>query len=436
LQIAQQNAEAANKAKSAFLATMSHEIRTPLNAIIGLAHVLRAKQPNQEQDGFLQKIELSGKHLLFIINDILDFSKIEADRLILEKSDFSLESTIKNLHHMLDETARKKGLRLNVDLTAIPDWLCGDPARLHQVLLNFISNAIKFTEQGQVTLRITQAALETDSVTLLFEIIDTGIGISPENIVKLFNPFEQIDSSITRRYGGTGLGLIISRRLVQMMGGETGVESTLGQGSKFWFTAHFFLGKSVQPAKEEPKIIPVMSKRWPNLKILLAEDNEINSEVAVQMLQNFGLQADIATTGLEAIKMMTANSYPLILMDMQMPEMDGLEATRCLRKNMKWRQIPIIAMTANAFKEDRQACIESGMNDFISKPVDPKLLLQILTRWLPAPSEASSVSNKFENDTALKLLPQCLQQNPDIDVTRSLNALHGDVNTYLRLLRQ
>ncbi|MBM5571239.1 MULTISPECIES: PAS domain S-box protein [Deefgea] len=434
LRIAQQSAEAANKAKSAFLATMSHEIRTPLNAIIGLAHVLRAKQPNQEQDGFLQKIELSGKHLLFIINDILDFSKIEADRLILDKTNFSLESTINNLICMLDETARRKGLKLIVELESVSDWLSGDPARLHQVLLNFMSNAIKFTAQGEVKLRISEAQHDAEIVTLLFEIIDTGIGISPENIEKLFNPFEQVDSSITRRYGGTGLGLIISRRLVLMMGGETGVDSELGKGSRFWFTAKFSFSK-VQPAVEE-KGLTLINKIWKDIKILLAEDNEINSEVATQMLQDLGLQVDIARTGLEAIKMMAAYPYPLVLMDMQMPEMDGLQATRSLRKNPAWKDVPIIAMTANAFKEDRQACIDSGMNDFITKPVDPNLLLQVLTRWLPEPSTAPELFNKPESSSLLESLPECLQHNSDIDVRRSLSALHGDVDTYLRLLRR
>ncbi|WP_051304666.1 PAS domain S-box protein [Chitinilyticum litopenaei] len=429
LRIAQQEAETANKAKSAFLANMSHEIRTPLNAIIGLTHVLRQSRLSDEQYDWLQKIDASGKHLLAIINDILDLSKIEADRLQLDRCDFSLQDVIDHVCAMLAQGLERKGLQLRLDIGDVPDWLHGDPTRLRQILMNFCSNALKFTERGCITLRVTAEPEPGSQIRLRFDVIDTGIGISPADLAKLFQPFEQADSSITRRYGGTGLGLTISRQLARMMGGDTGVESTVGQGSRFWFSARFTPGQGARPNSDMPAADLPATPHWHDIPILLAEDNPINCEVAVRMLSELGLAADTASDGAAALQAVATKHYALILMDMQMPGMDGLQATRALRQDPRWRDIPIIAMTANAFAEDRDACLAAGMNDFISKPVDPEQLAQLLQRWLPAATPAPHGQDHLA-------LPVCLQRQDEIDARKPLQALRGDAAAYLKLLRQ
>ncbi|GLT24476.1 hypothetical protein GCM10007933_39570 [Zoogloea oryzae] len=377
-------AEAANKAKSAFLANMSHEIRTPLNAIIGMTHLLNRTSLDARQAAQVGKIDAAGRHLLQVINDILDISKIEADRLQLEQIVLNPAALLHEAAALMENRATEKSLRLNVEAPEGPPHLIGDPTRLRQALLNFASNAIKFTDRGRVTLRLTLADESDDDALLRFEVEDTGPGIAPEVLASLFSAFEQGDNATTRKHGGTGLGLVIARRLAELMGGEAGANSTPGVGSVFWFTAR--LKKAVSPlAQPEPEadnLEALLMGALHGAHVLLAEDEPVNQEIARELLGELGLVVDVANDGLEAVTMAAARQYALILMDMQMPGLDGLSATREIRAAPWGRDVPIIAMTANAFSEDRQRCTAAGMNDFLSKPVEPALLYATVVRWL------------------------------------------------------
>ena len=385
LNVARRQAEEANRAKSAFLANMSHEIRTPLGAISGMARLVRKEALSDAQLDRMKKLESAARHLSATINDILDLSKIEAGQLELEEGPVVVQTLVDDIANMLREAVSDKGLTLLVQSGPMPAGLLGDSTRLGQALLNYASNAVKFTERGTVTI-VCNAEEETAGEALLrFEVRDSGVGLAPEKLHKLFSPFVQADSSTTRKYGGTGLGLAITKRLVEAMGGSAGAQSELGKGSTFWFTARLKKGAVIESANADElqqDAASLLLASCAGRQILLAEDDGFNQEIGSLLLQEVGLLVDIADDGEVAIRMAAQKSYDLILMDMQMPKVDGLQATRSIRASGTGQSVPIVAMTANAFAEDRTRCLEAGMNDFVTKPIDPGLLYQVLYRQL------------------------------------------------------
>ena len=398
---AKEYAESANIAKSEFLANMSHEIRTPMNGVIGMIDLLLKTELNDKQKQYAKTVKISGETLLTLINDILDFSKIEAGKLNMEEIDFDLRTFMNDFANSMSFHTKTKNLQFKYSISSdIPSFVKGDPGRLRQILTNLTGNAIKFTQKGEIEILCRLKKSLNDSYLIFFSIRDTGIGISKEKQLYLFNKFTQADTSITRKFGGTGLGLAISKELSRLMGGEIGLESSEGEGSKFWFTVKLKKPyKKHSPSsndslmqqehlKHDQKIASnsFSVKQKADTKILVVEDNKVNQLVAKSILDQIGYSSNIANDGIEALKMLKKNQYDIVFMDLQMPNMDGYEATRRIRdpkSDILNHNIIIIAMTANALKGDRENCLKEGMDDYITKPIDIKTVANIIEKWEP-----------------------------------------------------
>ena len=401
LSVAKEAAEAASRAKSTFLSNMSHELRTPMNAIIGMTYMLKRNNSDPAQVDKLAKIDRAANHLLQLLNDILDLSKIDAERMTLEQTAFSLPALVSDMADLLAPRAESARLHFFVDTDPQLNGLrlLGDPLRLQQVLLNLAGNAIKFTERGEVRIVARLAEQDSESVKIELAVRDTGIGIAPEALTRIFNPFEQADGSTTRKFGGTGLGLPICQRLVRLMGGEIKVVSTPGSGSAFSFAIR--LQRTEPLAEQQPDLRQsgseaerILRTEYSDIRVLVAEDDWVNQEVSLELLrETLGLSVDIAPDGAEALEMALRHRYDLILMDMQMPVLDGIGATQAIRELDGYAEVPIIAMTANAFAEDRVQCLDAGMNDFIAKPVDPDRLFVVMLDWLRQRSQLEQLTS-------------------------------------------
>ena len=417
---AKKTAEEATLAKSEFLANMSHEIRTPISSVLGMAHLALQSDLNIKQQDYVEKIFMSGKHLLGLIDNILDFSKIEAGRIAFQEQNFDLDRVMETLWAMFEEQASSKGIQLVMDISAVTDrQLHGDPLRLGQILINYVNNAIKFSESGTVTVRAKALETTPDDYQLYFEVIDNGIGITEDEKQMLFQSFQQADTSITRQYGGTGLGLAISKQLAEMMGGEVGAGSEVGKGSRFWFTVRVSKTKPAFSFQQSSRrqfsrnTEDTFQKTLLGKHILLVEDNLLNQQVARELLEKSGAMVCTLENGSEVVRQLLENTFDAVLMDMQMPVIDGLEATRLIRAEPKLANTIVIAMTANAWNEDRGRCLDAGMNDFLSKPVRPAQLVAVLNYWLERSSVPHSLCNtdgedEYQEGTAVNMKKQLL----------------------------
>jgi PAS domain S-box-containing protein len=430
-------AEERSKIKSSFLAHMSHEIRTPLNAVIGLAGLLGRTQLDARQRSQLEKIDTAGRHLLALVNDILDMSKIEAGQLTLERSDFDLVAVLQNVCSLVGDVASAKQLGLRLRTDAAPRWVRGDPTRLRQALLNYASNAVKFTQRGEVEIAVDTLSEDDSGFLLRFSVRDTGIGIEPQQLERLFGAFEQAEDTTTRTYGGSGLGLAITKRLADLMGGEVGVRSRPGEGSDFWFTARLH-----RPHTEMPEAASLgadaqqaLRSHHAGARVLLAEDHPVNREIAEAVLSEAGLEVVTASNGAEALQKAQAGRYAVALLDMQMPVMGGLQAARAIRALPHWSGTPILAFTANVFEDDRAACLAAGMTGFIGKPVDPKILYGALLSALEGRAHAPVPTDEpVDGPPGSDGIERQLRLLEGLDVDYGLSITHGNPQRLVALL--